>query len=248
VDETAVDAVRYRSEPSVDTRPRAARASTFASALRTLASRQDVDETLQLAVDMATELVRGCDSADVMFIRPGGTTTPVSTDPLAVAADRAQDEAGEGPCMSAARGDGAVVLANDLRADDRWPAFASRASELGIGSAVSYQLYLERSDDDRFGALNLYGRDVDAFDRRAVDLGEVFAVHCSTVLAAAISREGAKTALDSRDVIGQAKGILMARHRITAQEAFDHLRRASQDRNVKLRDLAAQVVRDGSLG
>lgn len=227
----------------MDTRP-PLRAHTLASALRELASRQQIDETLQMAVDLTVELVRGCDVADVMFIRAGGTTTPASSDPLAVAVDQVQAETGEGPCMSAAR-DHRVVIANDLRNDDRWPAFVAGVEGLGVQSAVSFQLYLERNDDDRLGALNLYSMRPDAFDDEAIELGEVFAVHCSAVLAAAISREGSRSALQSRDLIGQAKGILMERHRMTAAAAFERLRQESQERNIKLRDLARQVVESG---
>lgn len=73
----------------------------FATSLRKLASRQGVDETLQLVVDLSIELMAGCDLADVMLVHPSGATTPVATDPLAVALDRAQVESGEGRvCMS----------------------------------------------------------------------------------------------------------------------------------------------------
>jgi hypothetical protein len=218
----------------------------FAAALRELASRQDVDETLQLAVDLAAELIPGCDVADVMFIRPGGVTTPVSTDPLAVALDQLQAETGEGPCLLAAR-EQIRVLSNDLSKDDRWPRFAPRAVEKGVASALSFQLFLLRNDGDRLGALNLYGMQPDAFDEAAAELGEVFAVHGAAVLASAIAREGAQAALESRDVIGQAKGILMAQHRVSASEAFDLLRVTSQARNVKLRQLAQEVADTGAL-
>lgn len=217
----------------------------LASALRRLSSGQEVDETLQLAVDLAADVVPGCDGADVMFLGPGGTFTPVSSDALAVAIDRVQGEVGEGPCISAARGQ-AVVVANELLQDTRWPAFSKGVAGLGVHSMVSYQLFLPHRDD-RFGALNLFGTRADAFDDDAVALGEVFAAHCSAVLAAAIDREGLRAALESRDLIGQAKGILMQRHQLTAADAFDALRRASQARNVKLRDLARSVVESGAL-
>ncbi len=218
----------------------------FAASLRELASRQAVDETLQLAVDLAAELVRGCDVADIIFIRPGGTTTPVSTDPVALAIGELQDETGEGPCLSTVDSE-QVVIADDLRSDGRWPTFGPRAAELGVRSAASYQLFLHRNDGDRFGALALYGSQPSAFDDEAIDLGEVFAAHCATVLAAAIAHEGARMALESRDIIGQAKGILMAREKMSAAEAFDVLRRRSQARNLKLRDLAAEVAETGTL-
>ncbi|WP_052667721.1 GAF and ANTAR domain-containing protein [Nitriliruptor alkaliphilus] len=218
----------------------------FAGALRDLASTQYVDETLQLAVDLATELVSGCDVADVMFLGAGGTTTPVSTDPVAIALDEAQGEHDEGPCIAAARNE-PVVVSHDLAADERWPSFGPRAVAMGVNSAASYQLFLHRHERDRLGALNLYSRQPDAFDADAVVLGEVFAAQCSAALAAAIAKEGAAAALESRDRIGQAKGILMERERISATEAFDELRRTSQELNIKLRDVAEHVARTGAL-
>ena len=218
----------------------------FADSLRELASRQDVDETLQLAVDLAAELIPGCDYADIMFIRPGGTTTPVSTDPIAVALGQLQDEVAEGPCLATVDQQQAVVVA-DLATDERWPEFGPRAVEMGVASAACYQLFLHRNNGDRLGALALYGSRPAAFDERATELGEVFAAHCAAVLASAIAQEGARTALESRDVIGQAKGILMVRHRLSASEAFDLLRRTSQSKHVKLRELAQLVAETGAL-
>lgn len=201
---------------------------------------------LQLAVDLAAELVHGCSFADVMFIRAGGVVTPVSSDALAVALDHAQEAFGEGPCLTAARHE-PLVVANDLGNDDRWPRFGARASEMGVHAAVSYQLFLHRNDTDRFGALNLYGADARGFDDAAIQLGEVFAAQCAAVLAAAVTQEGAQAALESRDVIGQAKGVLMERHKVSASEAFDMLRRVSQRRNLKVREVAQQVAETGLL-
>jgi hypothetical protein len=234
-----------RSPAPAQGRPPAA-LGRFVASLRELASRQEVDETLQLAVDLATELIPGCDFADIMFIRPGGTTTPVSTHPTAVALDELQARTDEGPCLSAAR-EQTRVLANDLASDDRWPDFAPQAIERGIHAMLSFQLFLLRHDGDRLGALNLYGTRPDAFDELAIELGEVFAVHAAAVLASAIAREGARAALESRDVIGQAKGILMARQQLSASDAFDLLREVSQARNVKLRALAEEVAATGAL-
>jgi hypothetical protein len=219
----------------------------FAAALRELASRQEVDETLQFAVDLATELVRGCELADVMFLRKGGLTTPVSSDQLARKIDRIQQETDEGPCLSAARAH-PVVVSDELATDERWPAFGPRAvAEAGVHSALSFQLYLPRNGGDRYGALNLYSTSASAFVEESIALGEVFAAQCTTTLAAAIAREGAEAALASRDLIGQAKGILMATEQVSAEEAFELLRRTSQDRNVKLRDVADHVARVGTL-
>jgi GAF domain-containing protein len=218
----------------------------FAAALRELASHQDVDETLQLAVDLAAELIPGCAVADIMFTRRGGVTTPVATDPRAQALDDLQELTGEGPCLTAAH-DQASVVSPDLAHDDRWPEFGARAADLGVRSAASFQLFLHRHEGDRLGALNLYGGQVEDLDAASVQLGELFAAHCAAVLAAAITREGFVAALESRDLIGQAKGILMERHHVTAHGAFVLLRRSSQEHNVKLREVAEIVARTGRL-
>ena len=214
--------------------------------MRDLASEEHIDATLQLAVDLATAHVGGCDLADIMFIRAGGLTTPVSSEPLAIELDRIQDATDEGPCLSAGRDD-TVVISDDLGTDERWPTFGPRAADLGVRSALSYPLFLHRHDGDRIGVLNLYGNASAAFDAVAIDLGEVFAAQCAAALAAAIAREGLQAALESRDVIGQAKGILMQRHRWSANEAFDQIRAVSQRRNVKVRAVAEHVADTGEL-
>jgi hypothetical protein len=218
----------------------------FAAALRELSSRQSVDETLQLAVDLSTELIRGCALADVMLLGPKGTTTPVSSDELARAVDEIQSETGEGPCRDAAHHE-LVVRSDDLAEDRRWPIFGPKAAALGVHSAVSFQLFLNRHETDRFGALNLYGYEPASFDDRSVALGDVLAALCSSVLAAAVAREGLHAALQSRDLIGQAKGVLMERHRIAAAEAFQRLKDASQSLNRKVTDVAAHVAETGEL-
>ena len=252
MDEPADDAVvDHRLGVDLSSHAVAAAASSpglprLAASLRELASRHTVDETLQLAVDLASELVVGCALADVMFWQAGDTTTPVSSDPLAIALDEAQADAGEGPCVLAATGE-PIVVANDLAGDQRFPVFGPRAAALGAHSAVSYQLFLQRRQGARLGALNLYGTSVDAFDDQAVALGAAFATHCATVLAAAITRDGLEAALESRDLIGQAKGILMQRRRLTASAAFEMLRGSSQELNLKLREVAQKVVDTGDL-
>jgi len=219
----------------------------LASALRELASRQStVDQTLQAAVDLCLELIPGCEIADIMFLQGRRVTTPVCSHPRALSLGRAQEEAGGGPCLTAAL-EQQRVLTQDLREDGRWPGFAARAQDLGVVGVLSYQLFLNRSEGDRFGALNLYATWPDAFDEEAIGLGEVFAAQCAASLAAAIAHEGAHAALQSRDVIGQAKGILMERHQLTASAAFDHLTTVSQQTNIKVRDLAEELTTTGEL-
>ena len=219
----------------------------LASALRELASTTStVDETLQAAVDLCPELIPGCDIADVMLLQRREVTTPVSSDPRAIPLGRAQQDTGEGPCLTAALEE-QIVVTQDLREDPRWPRFAQQALDQGVVSVLSYQLFLNRSDGDRFGALNLYGTTPNAYDDESIELGEVFAAQCSAALAAAIEQDGARSALQSRDLIGQAKGILMERHRLNASQAFQLLQKVSQEHNIKLRDLADHVTTTGQL-
>lgn len=218
----------------------------FAESLRELTAGQSVDQALQKAVDLATELIDGIDVADVMFARPGGVTTPVSSDPIAEQLDQAQQEAGHGPCLSTLESDDRVVC-HDLAEDDRWPGFSEVAVDLGYRAVAAHRLFVDRGGDEvRFGALNLFGQQPD-LDELDIEMGAVFAAHCSTVLHAAINEEGLQRALQSRDVIGQAKGILMARHCIRAEDAYEMLRSASNNRNTKLRELAREVTELGEI-
>jgi hypothetical protein len=216
--------------------------SLLAAALRELTSHQGVDETLQLIVDLSAELVAGCDICDVMLIGSDGVVTPVASDRLAMQVDNAQQESGEGPCLHAAADGAAVIHVDDLGSDRRWPRFGPRAVELGVRSALSYRVSPAGGRAGWKGALNLYARRSQAFDARSIALGQVFAAQCASVLAAAVEVEGLRTALATRDVIGQAKGILMERHRMDGDAAFALLKRVSQDRNIKLREVARQVV------
>lgn len=219
----------------------------FAAALQAVGRGGGVDEALQLSVDLAVELIAGVDSADVMLVQDGEITVPVATDGLARRVDEVQRDTGEGPCLTALRtGESDRVLVADLRDDERWPAFRTEALALGVRSIHAFRLFRAEDGTDVLGALNLFGREPNGQDL-AVALGQVFAAHCSVMLRAEIERAGLREALRSRDLIGQAKGILMERHKLTADEAFQLLRDASSTQNVKIRDLAEQVTQTGSL-
>ncbi len=97
------------------------------------------------------------------------------------------------------------------------------------------------------GALDLYSRTADAFDEQDLVLAEVFASLAAVALKAAISEAGLQQALESRDVIGQAKGVLMERRQLTGEEAFEHLCQMSSHHETKVRELAAQIVETGEL-
>ncbi len=179
--------------------------------------------------------------------------TPAQTHPAVAELDALQSELGGGPCVDAIA-EHETFYAEDLSHEDRWPTFARRAVEHGMMSLLSFRLFIEESEtgERTMGALNLYSRQRAAFDETAREVGVILASHASVALAAAQALAHEKDhvahldqALASRDVIGQAKGILMERERLSADQAFDLLRRASQHLNIKLRDVADRVAETG---
>ena len=214
-------------------------AETFADVARALLAQEDVQHTLQKIVDLAVETIDGCDHAGITFMRGRKPSTPASSNDVPPMVDAIQYETGEGPCLDAIRHQ-EVYQTGDLGQERRWPRFATRAQrETGVTSMLCFRLFVA---GDTLGALNLYSKAHDAFDEEDRTVGSVFAAHAAVALSSALHDEQMEEALLSRDVIGQAKGMLMAREGVSADQAFDMLRRASQRLNVKLRDLAAGMV------
>jgi hypothetical protein len=171
-----------------------------------------------------------------------------------VAVDQAQYRSQEGPCLDAV--DAPMVYAHSFP-DERWPTLASRPTQSGVQSALSYRLAAASSGtaDSGGGSLNSYGVIPYAFNDTAQEIGLILAAHASVAARAADERSTLQSlgrdlqqVLLSRDVIGQAKGILMERLKITPEDAFDLLRRSSQHLNVKLRDVARGLAETGELG
>lgn len=206
-----------------------------------------VEETLQRVVDTAVAHVHGCDIASILVVADQSSATKAFSDPAVIAIDQMQVASGEGPCLEVLVGAG-TVYASDLGTDPRYPRFGPQAESAGIRSAVAYQLLVDGLD----GALNLYARLAHAYGSHDRAKGMILATLASTALDAAVDRRGAdehradlQRAILTREVIGQAQGILMERERITAEQAFDILRRASQHLNEKLRDVAQALVDTG---
>ncbi len=217
----------------------------FAELARVLLSAGGVRETLQQIVDMAVETIDGCDHAGISVLKNETGSTPAASDNVPLGVDAIQYETGEGPCLSAIR-EHEVFETGDLSSESRWPRFASRAAtETGVSSMLCFRLFVA---GDTLGALNLYSKSIDAFDERSRTVGLVYAAHAAMALSTAMHDEQMDQALQSRDLIGQAKGILMARQGVGADEAFDMLRRASQRLNVKLRDVAGDMVESAQTG
>lgn len=231
-------------------------AAGFAEISRQLLQAPSFQDTLQRIVDLSVSTVEPCDGAAISFVEGDEVVTPVWTEPTVLHIDKLQYETGEGPCLDAIAKK-SIVYAEDLPADPRWPRLAPLAVETGIHSVMSLKL----GTDDTLGSLNLYARTPGAYGEIELTRGNIFATHAALALEAkstldrtvrALEEERTKlqklqSALGSRDIIGQAKGVLMHRDRITADQAFRELRLASQTLNIKLRDIAQRVVDTGEI-
>ncbi len=200
----------------------------------------DSDMLLRLFTKAAAETI-GSDYASVTLVCRGQVETPVMIGEIAAASDALQQELGEGPCLRSATDDTTIWI-DDMRHEERWPKFCTAAADLGIGSMACFCLYI--AGEER-GALNLHSTTANAFDDETRALGQLFAAHTATVFSAVREKEQLRTALSSRDLIGQAKGMLMERYGLGADQAFSLLARLSQDSNTKLVDIARQVVDAG---
>jgi transcriptional regulator with GAF, ATPase, and Fis domain len=234
--------------PSAATPSALGLAQRFAELARHLALQPTEDAVWQAVVQAALSAVEGAQAAGITILRGHDFHSVAPSSELVNKVDAIQYELRSGPCVDAVLEE-TVSRAEDLEHDERWPEFGRRAAqEQGVYSMLAFRLYLE--DDDTIGGLNLYSTHQDAFSEEAVITGEVIATHAAIVLSGARRRDeaaGLRQALKSNREIGVALGILMSRHRITQQQAFDLLRIASQHSHRKLRDLAADVAEIGML-
>lgn len=234
----ACDWPRYVLIMAVDEGALVERLATVARALDT----GSVHETLQLIVDLAVETVPGCEHAGISLVQGSKIGTPAASDSVALRLDAVQFEVGQGPCIDAIAVD-QIFMSDDLATEVRWPLFAARASvETGVVSMLGLRLFARGRT---LGALNLLSSRKAAFGEESLAVGALFAALAAVALNAAQTEAGLQLALRSRDIIGQAKGILMERHRIGEDEAFQRLAVASQHLNVGLKAVADDVVFTG---
>jgi GAF domain-containing protein len=215
-------------------------AAAIAAASRAINEPQDVEETLARIVEVARISVPGFDAVGVSTVDRAGTiTTVATTGPLVQELDELQYALGEGPCVDTLRG-AAVVIAPHIRREQRWSRYVPRAVEAGLRSQLAVRLFLD--DKGTVGGLNLYSISQDDISADAEALAELFAAHAAIAFGHAREREGLSHALQSRRMIGQAIGILMERYQMNDDRAFAFLVRASSQTNVKLRDVAKEIV------
>jgi GAF domain-containing protein len=217
---------------------------------RLLLAEETLEATHGRVASLACRTLPPCDLASVTMISDGRPSTPVVTDPLAGDLDAVQYKSRRGPCLEAYEV-GRVVREKISENADRWPEFSAVAVKGGVQSVLAVPLV---ANSHPLGALNLYSKSAGGYDDTAEETAVLFSEQAAVACANAevywrtyTLTEHLREALESRDVIGQAKGILMARRNCTPDDAFEALRKASQHHNKKLRDIAEQVVYLGDL-
>lgn len=219
--------------------------STVEQLVHLFRARSTDEAALVLAVCLeAVRLVEAVQYAGVVLaIGHRHLEIVATTGPVPQRLDAFQQQEGAGPCLTAAESQETVRL-EDVAADRRWPTFTTEAAEAGVGSMLCLPL---RVDATTFGTLSLYADTPFALKDAAEPVARVLAVLAAITLSESRSRVNLERALQSRDVIGQAKGIIMNARRVTADEAFAVLVRRSQETNRKLVDVAGDVVTTGTV-
>jgi transcriptional regulator with GAF, ATPase, and Fis domain len=224
-------------------------ASAYGQLLGLLVESPNIDAILEKVVDLAGEVVTPAAACGVTVRRDGQPFSAAVSNLLAAQVDQLQYATDEGPCLQALRS-GAVVQVDNLSLDERWDRYRPPAVAHGVVSSLSLPLIV---DGESLGALNLYSTTPAAFTGPQRRHAEEFAAQCVAALTVGLRQmrqaqvhSQLAEAMVSSSVIDQAVGILMGQQRCDAATAFDLLRQASQNRNRKLRDIAAEVITDVS--
>jgi GAF domain-containing protein len=214
-------------------------ADVMAEVALTLHEPESVDDVLGRLVRVARDAIPA-EFVGVSIASPKGIHTAAASDPLVTKLDQVQYELSEGPCLDAMRHHTATPVA-DLRTDNRWPRFGPRAVAAGVISQMGIEIFRQRST---VGGLNLYASRPNAFDDDTRHAAALFARHAGLALEKSLTITNLTEALQTRQIIGQAIGIVMQRYTLDEAQAFKHLVRISQTTNIKLRDVARSVVDD----
>jgi GAF domain-containing protein len=208
-----------------------------------------LDETLALIAAVACRAVEGCESTGITMSGSAKPHTVACHGPHALPLDEAQYADDVGPCLVALRENTTVAVERIGDMQGRWPTYAERADELGVHSSLSMPLSV---GGQPFGTMNMYATPEGTFTDEVQGYAHLFAAEAALAIHNASEYWRARNlvqnlerALDSRDLIGQAKGILMARLHLTPAQAFEVMRSASQRRNIKLVEIAEEIARTG---
>ena len=243
-DATLLDAAAQEQAAEEDTDLRASLAGLSRLAL----GHKGLATVLTHVAEFAARAIPGADGAGLTLLRGDRPDTVVASAEFVGHVDAIQYRIGEGPCITAAA-QGRTVSSGSLGGEKLWPRFGPRVGRLGVHSVVSLPLW--GSEPIVVGALNVYAYEKDAFDERAIELGELFAVPAGISVQTAKELDTARrltaqleSALTTREVIDHAIGIVMSRTGCTPEEAFDKMRVISQTEHRKLVHVAHQVRDD----
>ena len=203
----------------------------------------ELQPTLEAIVSTATRMLSPAMHAGLTVFLRGEFAPLASTGEVPLLLDHLQQKLGDGPCVNAARHQ-SIFRIKDTGRDERWPQFSAEAMRLNVRSMLCVPLWI---DERSLGALSLYAGQVAAFTDLHERVTTLLATFAALALAEAQRAGQLHDALDNRDVIGQAKGILMERHGISADAAFSVLARVSQAGNRKLAEIARHLVQTGKL-
>ncbi len=231
-------------EIAVPSRPRVDPPHVFTS-LAEIVQQGSTPKEMYAAICVAATLaVPGCDHASLMVRRDGSCRTVAVSDAIAREIDNLELALDTGPCLDSLK-DGAAQLEPDLNVGGRWPGLAARVvAETPVRGALSVRVHVDRS---KVAALNLFSDTPHAFDDSSLDSAIVLGAFATMATNAAAHHEEAETlrrGLTSNRAIGKAVGVLMMSDDVSDDDAFDILRRRSQAANVKLAEIASNVVRD----
>jgi transcriptional regulator with GAF, ATPase, and Fis domain len=203
----------------------------------------DVTEVYAAICVAATLMVPGCDHASLMLRQDGSYATVAASDGVARMVDTLEIAAGDGPCLDAIEEETAQID-TDLVTHSQWPALAKRlVAETPVRGAMGFRLLVDRR---KVGALDLFSDTPNAFDKTSAERAVVLAAFATIATGAMAQGEEAtslKRGLASNREIGKAIGMLMVLNDVSEEQAFDLLRRTSQDTNVKIAEIAAEVVK-----
>jgi transcriptional regulator with GAF, ATPase, and Fis domain len=219
---------------------------SIAALSRLVTAQETLESTVGRIAQLAVLAIDTADECSVSLVTAGAVKTVAATAEVCNTIDELQAETGEGPCMSSIA-EQATFYIPDMAIDTTWPVFSKRAAEAtGISSLIGYVL---RVGDGSLGAINVMSRQVDAFDNDAIAAGAVFAAQAGVALANALTHDASERKVEqleegiaTRQVIGEAVGIVMATRQVTAGDAFEILKTISQHTNVKLREVAVGLV------
>jgi transcriptional regulator with GAF, ATPase, and Fis domain len=214
-------------------------AEALTVAVQEIDTRRELPEILQALLGTAQPSLPGVDHVGISVTHSDRQVeTLAATDDLVQQLDKLQYQLNEGPCLDAIRQDGVVVVSR-AELEARWPSFMDQAAMLGLRSQMSLRLYVET---ETLGGLNLYSTQADHIDRDVQHIAQMFAWHAALALGKARFEEAMSVGMASRQRIGQAVGILMERYELVEDRAFAYLARVLQTSNIKLREVADEVV------